>query len=77
MLTFDLREGYTEFKVPIIFIAGDKDWITPYPIVEDYYKQINAPKKDFIFIENAGHSPMMDNPESFCDTVITALEKLK
>lgn len=75
--TFDLRERYTEFKVPMIYIAGDKDWITPYPMVEDYYKQINAPQKDFIFIENAGHTPMMDNPKSFCDAVISALEKLE
>ena len=74
---FDLRENYTNFKIPMIYIAGDKDWITPYPMVEDYYKQINAPHKDFIFIENAGHIPMMDNPKSFCDAVISALRKLE
>lgn len=74
--TIDLRKNYTEFKVPMIYIAGDKDWITPYPLVEEYYNQINAPQKELIFIKNAGHTPMMDNSKAFCDEVIRSLKTL-
>lgn len=75
--TLDLRENYTEFKVPMIYIAGDKDWITPYPMVEEYYDSVKAPYKKMIFIENAGHTPMMDNPEAFSKEIINALKEIK
>lgn len=75
--TLDLRKDYTEFKVPMIYISGDKDWITPYPMVEEYYDSIKAPYKKMVFIENAGHTPMMDNPEVFSKEVINALKEIK
>lgn len=74
--SMDLREENNDFKVPMIFISGDKDWVTPYPIVEEYYNLINAPYKKMIFIEDAGHSPMMDNPKAFCNEVINVLKEL-
>ncbi|MBO1307150.1 alpha/beta hydrolase [Enterococcus sp. 669A] len=51
--------NYTAFKVPVIIIAGDCDWITPYQKSREYFDQLIAPKKEFITIENAGHIPFI------------------
>lgn len=50
---------YTQYEVPVVIIAGDCDWITPYSMARNYLDNISAPKKEFILIENAGHIPFM------------------
>jgi pimeloyl-ACP methyl ester carboxylesterase len=63
--------NYTQYKVPVVIIAGDCDWITPYGMARDYFDNISAPKKEFILIENAGHIPFM--PGKFTEVLIEAL----
>ena len=74
--SIDLREMVQTFEVPVIFVSGNKDWVTPYQMVEAYYEMIEAPSKTMIFIDEAGHSPMMDQPEVFCQEVLEALESV-
>lgn len=64
-------------QVPVIMIMGDKDWVTPYPIAEEYFNMLEAPYKQFYFIEGTGHSLMLEDPEAFCDTVLSALDAIK
>lgn len=63
----------TDFNFPVAFISGSEDWITPKILVEDYYKQISAPKKTMEIIKDAGHSPFMDSPKEFSDAVLKIL----
>lgn len=71
---FNLSEHGIEYEVPVYFISGDWDWITPYKLVEEYYESIESPKKEMILIENAGHMTFMDNPKGFSDAVIRVLD---
>ena len=64
----------TKYDVPVFFLSGDGDWITPYPLVRKYAKVVTAPKKDMILIENTGHSPFLDNPAAFCKAVRKVLK---
>ena len=73
----DLRVIIYELKVPAIFISGDKDWVTPYVLVEEFYEGLVAPFKKMIYIKDAGHSPMMDDAKSFCEELLSALEVWK
>ena len=65
----------TEFEVPVTFICGDCDWITPYSEVERYYNDITAPQKEYILLENLGHSPYLDNPKLFMPALLEALAR--
>ena len=56
---------YTTFSVPILVFDGRLDMNTPAELVEDWFKQIEAPYKELIWFENSGHNPMSDEPESF------------
>ena len=57
------------------FIQGDSDPITPTSLVIDYYEIIMFDKKEMIVINNAGHTPFLDNPEQFCEAVKTFLSE--
>lgn len=44
----------TEFQIPVGFVSGSCDWITPVKYTEDYYHTITAPKKEMQLIEGWG-----------------------
>ncbi|MDR1796256.1 MAG: alpha/beta hydrolase [Clostridiales Family XIII bacterium] len=60
-----LLDGPMEFKVPVTFIMGAEDWVTPGTLAEAYLERIDAPAKQIRYVEDAGHTPMWDNPEQF------------
>lgn len=72
---FDVMKLSKEYDIPICFIQGDSDWITPTSLVNDYYEIIMSDKKEMIVINNAGHTPFLDNPEQFCEAVKTFLSE--
>lgn len=66
----NLFEDISEVKVPIYFINGKNDYITPNEVLKQYYNKLNAPKKDFILLNNSAHSPNIEEPEVFNKLVI-------
>lgn len=70
---FDVAKLSSEYDIPICFIQGDSDWITPTDMVAEYYSGITAEKKEMVTIENAGHVPFLDNPGQFCRAIETFL----
>lgn len=66
---FDVMKLNKKYDIPICFIQGDSDWIAPTSLVNDYYEAIVSDKKEMITINNAGHTPFLDNPEKFCEAV--------
>lgn len=67
---YDLTSEPADYKVPIYYISGGDDWQVPYVIAQKYFEQINAPRKKFFLIPNAGHMLMVDQPKLFCDTLL-------
>ena len=74
---FDIMNLNKKYDIPICFIQGNSDWITPTSLVNDYYEAIVSDKKEIITINNAGHTPFLDNPEQFCEAVKTFLSECK
>lgn len=72
---FDVMNLSKAYDIPICFIQGDSDWITPTSLVNDYYEVIMSDIKEMIVINNAGHTPFLDSPEQFCETVKTFLSE--
>jgi len=64
----DLRENYGELDVPVYFLIGRHDINAPTYLVEDYFKQLQAPDKKLIWFENSGHSPWINENGLFCET---------
>lgn len=74
---FDVMDLSERYDIPICFIQGDNDWITPTNLVDNYYSGVTAQKKEMIIINNAGHTPFLDAPEQFCEAVKTFLSECK
>lgn len=72
---FNVEKISNEYSIPICFIQGESDWITPTDMVKCYYDTISVSSKKFVVIDNAGHTPFLDNPEKFCDEVRQFLEE--
>lgn len=52
----NLFESLHEVHCPIYFFAGRNDYQTNSSLVEQYFKTVKAPAKEFFWFEKAGHS---------------------
>ena len=66
---FDVMDMNEKYDIPICFVQGDSDWITPTCLVDNFYSGVSDKKKELITINDAGHTPFLDNPEQFCEAV--------
>lgn len=64
---FDIQDLGLDYQVPVGFISGSDDWVTPTKLSQNYYNQITAPQKQFVQLDGCGHSPQYDSPKEFCD----------
>jgi pimeloyl-ACP methyl ester carboxylesterase len=65
MVQRDLASLGFEFQIPVVFIEGDADDITPSGPAEQYFKQITAPHKDFVLVHGGDHFIPFDRPDRF------------
>ena len=65
MLSFDLRDYPTHYEVPLHYILGAEDNITPTSLGKAYYDTIDAPCKTIAIVPEAGHNPMYERPAKF------------
>ncbi len=71
---FDLNKESLEYRVPVYYILGDKDWQTPYILASEYLEKIQAPAKGLYLIPGAGHFTMLDQPELFYQALASIVE---
>ena len=55
MNEIDFLNGELNFKIPVYFIQGEHDILTPKEITKAYFDKINAPVKEFYLIQGAAH----------------------
>lgn len=61
----DLRKAHTAFSVPVFFIQGGDDNVTPTSLVADYISKIQAPAKKLDIVPGAGHFVMWTHAAEF------------
>lgn len=73
--SFQIETYGIEYKMPVYYIFGSDDYITPKQAFSDYFEKIIAPTKKIVLIENAGHYTMFEQPEAFAKAVIPFLNE--
>jgi pimeloyl-ACP methyl ester carboxylesterase len=63
MITTDLSQQVTEFRIPVYFFSGVYDYTCNYSLSRDYFEKIKAPVKGFYTFELSAHSPIFEEPE--------------
>lgn len=62
-----------DFSIPVMLFMGTHDQQTPITLAEDYFGQINAPKKAFVRFDGCHHFVHMNRPEDFLNALVTHL----
>jgi pimeloyl-ACP methyl ester carboxylesterase len=70
LVTFDALDWGTAWPVPVVFIEGRQDWQVNHQLVRDYFDTICAPYKAFVYLDEAAHAPMVEQPDRFADALI-------
>lgn len=76
MLSFRLNTLPPRYSVPIHYILGEKDNITPTSLSKAYYDTMQAPRKSIAIIPDAGHNPMYERPAEFAAALRAVSETL-
>lgn len=76
LLTFNLYDSVPQYKVPVHYILGDLDTITPTSISKAYFNKIEAPNKTITIVPKAGHNPMYERPKEFTTALRAVRETL-
>ena len=71
----DLFTQAKELNVPVYFCAGRYDYTVPSILAERYFRDLKAPKKDWIWFENSAHNPHFEEPGKFVDYLIHTVLK--
>ncbi|MBK8427746.1 MAG: alpha/beta hydrolase [Lewinellaceae bacterium] len=64
----DFMKNRLEFKVPVYFIQGKEDLLTPKESTKKYFKKLKAPEKKYILLPETAHG--------FNEKVLDALYKI-
>jgi pimeloyl-ACP methyl ester carboxylesterase len=76
MLNVDLASFSTDFNVPIFFFQGRDDEVTPASLAEEYLGKINAPHKEYVPFEDAGHFAVWTMPDRFFNELVARVRHL-
>lgn len=58
-----------EIKVPVAFILGRHDYMTPSKIAEAFFYGLQAPAKELHWFETAAHFPYFEDPKAFASII--------
>ena len=65
MFQSDMASIGFQFSTPMFFIEGDADGVTPGEPAEQYFKEITAPHKEFVWVRGGDHFIPFDRPDEF------------
>lgn len=72
----DVYDYGTAFQMPVGFISGSCDWVTPVKYTEDYFRAITAPQKEMRLIDGWGHTVPQESPKEFADTLMQVIDEI-
>jgi pimeloyl-ACP methyl ester carboxylesterase len=65
MLSANLSSLGPDFQIPIFFFQGAEDERTPAPLAKEYFDYIQAPHKEFVLFDGAGHFTVLSMSDKF------------
>ncbi|HYE11554.1 MAG TPA: alpha/beta hydrolase [Patescibacteria group bacterium] len=70
-----VEEGKIKFNIPIIFLGGKYDYIVPAEVTLEYYEILDAPMKEFIWLNESAHFCYLEETENFINDLLYIKEK--
>jgi len=76
MLSADLLSLGPDFRIPVFLFQGELDERTQAALAKDYFDQINAPTKEFVLFQGAGHFIVLSMPQRFVQELVSRVRPL-
>ena len=76
MLSADLLSLGPDFRIPVFLFQGELDERTQAALAKDYFDQINAPHKEFVLFQGAGHFIVLSMPQRFVQELVSRVRPL-
>jgi len=76
MVNFDFTELVPRLEIPVYFISGATDYQISPELARDYLERLDAPQKEFICIDKAGHFANFEQPELFANALVDIVKRL-
>jgi proline iminopeptidase len=73
LLSTNLDHTYTHFEAPIFIGAGRYDHLTDASLSKAYFDRISAPQKRFVWFEQSGHNPHLEEASRFNSWMISVV----
>ncbi|WP_428911778.1 alpha/beta fold hydrolase [Niallia sp. Krafla_26] len=70
IVKINFKEQVKKVEIPVYFLTGQFDYITPYSLVEEYMEIIDSPYKKLIIIENTAHDVHFEKPDPFMEVCV-------
>jgi len=70
------KELGLKFSVPVFFFQGDEDFTSPTALARDYLEAIQAPRKEFVPIQGAGHFAIFMHSDQFLEELLRRVRPL-
>jgi len=65
---YDVRAGLPEFRVPVLAIVGQYDFVVPHILWDGVRDEF--PNLSYHVFDRSGHTPQLEEPERFDETVL-------
>lgn len=76
MFDVDLRSAAPRIEIPVYFLHGRHDRVSPADLAVEYHDLIEATcGKSVIWFERAGHAPYLRQPDAFRDAVLRVVSE--
>jgi len=72
-IELDYISQITSLQIPVYFLAGRYDYKTPSSLVEEFYNNIQAPKKNMFWFDNSAHIPFLEERAPFHASMINTI----
>ena len=72
-LDIDLLESAPSLALPVYFLHGRCDRVTPTELVQAYFDRLEAPRKELVWFEKSGHCPLFEEPQRFQEVITDRL----
>jgi pimeloyl-ACP methyl ester carboxylesterase len=70
------KELGLKFSIPMFFFQGAEDFTSPPSLARDYMKLIQAPRKEFVPIQGAGHFAVFMHSDQFLEELVSRVRPL-
>jgi pimeloyl-ACP methyl ester carboxylesterase len=76
IMSYDIRQKGTAFETPVFMFEGEQDVLDPTELTVEYFGLIEAPHKELLLLEGAGHNAIITGPDQFLKELVARVRPL-